>query len=422
VNLLSNAFKYTSPGGAISIKVIDELGEPPLTYHSEFKIRNEAVHPDKLWIQVSDTGSGIHAQDLHLIFDRFYQVGEGEQHGKMGSGVGLALVKSLVLLHKGDLYVSSQEGKGTEFLIGLPRTNVYEAETITLPTESQQQWNIADPILPLKHPRLLETDFLNNGNAHCDQTILIVEDNPELRLFIKESFGSQYHVLEAENGQIAWEMIQENKPDLIISDIMMPIMDGIELSKKIKRSAKHKHIPLILLTAKTSIQSQIEGMNEGADVYLPKPFSIEVLQLQVRNMINSQSEKKERNLQTAFEEAYEIAVNEKDRAFMESFVEIIDEQIDNTDFDIDTLCKMMGMSRTKLYNRVKEATGKSVGEFIRSKRLKKAAQILASENVTVSQAMYRVGIQSQSYFTKSFKKEFGKTPMQFVNALSNRSK
>ncbi|MEL7123657.1 MAG: response regulator, partial [Bacteroidota bacterium] len=266
----------------------------------------------------------------------------------------------------------------------------------------------------------------NEPNRRTDEKfqtkVLIVEDNHVLRQFIKENLEKHYQVYEGKDGQEGLELVKSIHPDVIISDVMMPKLDGVMLCQIIKNDPELNHIPFILLTAKSSVDNQLEGVSSGADYYFTKPISLRILQATIQNLMESRKKMKSLYMKNAFKKAREMAVNDKEKSFMNEFISIIEKNIERTDFDVDQLCKEIGMSRTKLYNKVKSITGKSVGELIRGLRLKRAAQILASEDTSIVQVMYRVGIQSQSYFTKSFKKEFGKTPTQFVNDLSEKSK
>ncbi len=420
MNLMSNAIKYTKPSGAIKLELFDHLPESSPAFVHSFAIRSEIRAKDYLWIKVTDTGLGVSEDALHLIFDRYFQASNTSQDIPMGSGVGLALVRSLVLLHQGDIQVSSEEGKGTEFILSFPKGNLHFKPEVLIEKAPEQD------LSPIP---AIEIDEPADGLSQVEETqtffkpkVLLVEDNTEFRSFLKENLEDQFAVLEAQNGKTGFQIVLEHHPDVIVSDIMMPVMDGVTFCKAVKANPEFSHIPFILLTAKSSLENQIEGVESGADIYFSKPLSIRVLQLTIQNLLKSRKLIKDLYLNNAFAEAREVAVNEKEKSFMEAFMEVLESRIEDPEFDIEQLCKQVGMSRTKLYGKIKALTGKPIGDFIRSLRLKKAAQILASEDISVVQAMYRVGIQSQSYFTKSFKKEFGKTPARFVQELSHKSK
>jgi YesN/AraC family two-component response regulator len=235
-----------------------------------------------------------------------------------------------------------------------------------------------------------------------------------LRQFLAESFNENYHISIADDGEEGLKMALDIHPDIIISDIMMPKMDGIELCKKIRQTLNLSHIPVILLTAKNSVQSRIDGAEVAADAYIPKPFSLRLLQATVRNLIETRRQLKERYAETNLMDIHELATNQRDREFLEKMMAIIEENLDDTEFDVEKIGRSMGLSRTVLYDKVTAMTGKSVGEFIRKTRIHTAARILVTENLPVNLVMDRVGIQSASYFSKAFKKEFGKTPSQYL--------
>ncbi len=422
-NLLGNAFKYTPSGGRITIDLFDDPMQFTSTFQHSFEIHSESKASSHLWLRVSDTGNGISEDSLHLIFDRYFTTGPDGENNRFSSGVGLAAVKSFVLLHRGNIHVYSEKGKGTDFFIALPkgkdqfRAKEIASEMISAPVAPQKK------MIPLDATVTSGIPAPNNPKSppmHRHK-ILLVEDNEELRHFISEHFQDEYQVMQAGNGQEALKILEGERPHIILSDIMMPEMDGIEFCRIVKEDPAFSDIPFLLLTAKNSVESKLEGTGSGADYYFAKPFSIRVLESTLQNLLASQKKLKERYLNNAFAEARELAVVETEKSFMDRFFLVVEENIDNTNFGIDELCRALGISRTNLYNKVKGATGRSVGELIRSVRLKKAAQILASEDLSVVQAMYRVGIQSQSYFTKSFKKEFGKTPTEFIRSLSRQN-
>jgi DNA-binding response OmpR family regulator len=245
--------------------------------------------------------------------------------------------------------------------------------------------------------------------------LLVVEDNEELRHFVSDSFIGEFNVLMAKDGEEGLKIVKEELPDIVISDVMMPKMDGLEFCKAIKSNIEISHIPVILLTAKNSDESKISGSEVGADSYITKPFSLKLLQLTVNNILESRKRLKEMYAHDNFVEAREMGTTKRDKEFIDYLISIVEEHLDDTNLDVDMICNQVGMSRTKLYNKIQSLTGQPVGEFIRKLRLKKAAQIIVSEDVSITEVMEKVGIQSQSYFTKAFKKEFGKTPTKFLH-------
>ena len=247
--------------------------------------------------------------------------------------------------------------------------------------------------------------------------ILIVDDNEELRNFLHESLSPYYNISDAEDGQTGLAKAKEEFPDLIISDVMMPGMDGIEFCRLVKEDIEISHIPFLMLTAKDAQHARMEGMESGADFYFAKPLSIDLLLLTIRNIFSQKQKLKERYLKDQHAGAKELVHSAKDKEFMDELLQIIELQLTNPDMDVDYICTKIGMSRTKLYQKIKGITGQSIGEFVQTIRLKKAAYIMTHEDVSITDVMYSVGIQTQSYFTKAFKKEFGKTPSRFLQEL-----
>jgi YesN/AraC family two-component response regulator len=244
-----------------------------------------------------------------------------------------------------------------------------------------------------------------------------VEDNDELREFLKESLGDNYHVMEACNGKEGLEIAKANSPSLIITDVIMPGMNGFDLCRAIKQDIDSSHIPVVILTARTTTSSQLEGLDAGADYYFGKPLNMELLLLTIRNRFDQDRKLKQRYSHDSHVQAMELVHSEKDKEFMTRLLQIIDTQLSNPDFEIGYLCQEMGMSRTRLYQKIKSISHQPIGDFIRTVRLKTAVQIMTHEDVSLSEVMVRVGIQTQSYFTKAFKKEFGKTPTQFIQEM-----
>jgi ligand-binding sensor domain-containing protein/signal transduction histidine kinase/DNA-binding response OmpR family regulator len=415
LNLINNAFKYTNDGGQITVKLFFDERKFKPSYQNELKITNTYQARQYMYILVADTGIGISAESIKYLFQRYYRITSTH----LGSGIGLAFVKTLTLLHKGSINVYSERNKGTEILIALP---VSEADY-----SANERW-ISDnkPVLLESvttggpHPTEYNEIKEQPGAARTNITaryILLVEDNTELRTFLKEILGGVYQIIEAKDGVEGLAMALETSPNMIISDVMMPNMNGIELCKLIKREEQTKHIPFILLTAKDSLEAKLEGIESGADFYFSKPVSINLLLLTIRNVFLQHEQLKERYTHEYQAEVKETVHSNKDRQFMGQLVTVIEAQLENPDLDVDYLCAKLNMSRTKLYELIKRLTGQSIVEFIRTIRLNKAINIMTHEDATITEIMMRVGIQTQAYFTKAFKKEFGKTPSQFLNDL-----
>ncbi|MEI9945340.1 MAG: two-component regulator propeller domain-containing protein [Chitinophagaceae bacterium] len=419
INLIGNSFKYTADGGTISVEILESLDNFRPSFENDLVLKNDYQGKKYIYLRVADNGIGISKESIAHLFERYYKITESH----LGSGIGLAFVKSLTLLHKGSLYVYSERNKGTEIIIGIPVSkDDYEKKERWIKDNKE-----GGPRLESIQSKY-EQDFssLEENISHPAETmpsnhiphILVVDDNEELRNFLKESLSPRYHILEATDGRSGLEKAKEEFPDLIISDIMMPGMDGIEFCKLIKEDIETSHIPFLMLTAKDALESRIEGVESGADFYFAKPLSIQLLELTIRNILSQKLKLKERYFKNHHAEAKDLVHSTKDKQFVDQLISIIESHLTNPDMDVDYICMQMGMSRTKLYQKIKSITGQSIGEFIRTIRLKKAVQIMTHQDISLTEVMYSVGIQTQSYFTKAFKKEFGKTPSQFLKDLN----
>lgn len=384
-NLLSNAIKYT-PEGEIRL-IMRPIVEEENKYTE---------------IVVSDTGYGIDAEALPHIFDRYYQV-KGK-HQASGTGIGLALVKSLADLHEGSLRVESEMGKGTTFTFRIFTENTYpdalhkEEKAESIPERPENLKEEDNDILPV---------------------ILIVEDNDDIREYIATSFSNNYHIMTATNGKEGIEQALKYIPDIIISDIMMPVMDGIELCKLIKEDVRTSHIPVILLTAKDSIQDKEEGYESGADSYLTKPFSAKLLHSRVHNLLESR--KKLASLITnrtkglkAEQSQEAIKLSRLDEEFLNRFTAIVEENIDMDKLDMSFMMDKMNMSHSTLYRKIKGLTGISCNEFIRKIRLKNSLRLLMEESLNISEAAYASGFNDLGYFRTCFKEEYGMVPSEYI--------
>ena len=415
-NLISNSFKYTEDGGIIKVEALPSLANFKPSFENELVIKNGYRGKKYIYLRVADNGIGISKESIAHLFERYYKISESH----LGSGIGLAFVKSLSFLHKGDIYVYSERNKGTEIIIAIPvsKEDYNNAERWINNKEKgprlESIHNKYEEGLILAEESILQT---TKHSQHNKPHILVVDDNTELRGFLKESLSPSYHVTEAINGTDGLIKAKEEFPDLIISDVMMPGMDGMEFCKLIKENIETTHIPFLMLTAKEAHESKMEGMGFGADFYFSKPLSMDLLLLTIKNIFNQKQKLRERYSKDYHAEAKEMVHTAKDKEFIDELLSIIESQLTNPDLDVDYVCSKIGMSRTKLYQRIKNITGQSVGEFVRAVRLRKAVQIMTHEDVLLTDVMYRVGIQTQSYFTKAFKKEFGKTPTQFLQEL-----
>ncbi|MFL9482826.1 two-component regulator propeller domain-containing protein [Chitinophagaceae bacterium LWZ2-11] len=414
LNLINNAFKYTQEGGTIEVDVLQSLHNFKPAFENELLFKNDYRAKEYIYIRVADSGIGISKESILHLFERYYRITESH----LGSGVGLAFVKNLVFLHKGDIYVYSEKHKGTEIIIALPAgENDYNPEEKQSHHEGEVKLESIiyrqEPIVTAYNP--MPDDAI--GTQDAQQHILIVEDNIELRNYLKENLSPLYQISEASDGGEGFEKTLDVFPDLIISDVMMPIVNGIDFCRQVKQDIATSHIPFIMLTAKDALEAKLEGVGSGADFYFAKPFSMELLLLTIRNVFEQRKKLKERYSKDYHIEAKELVHSEKDKIFIENLLTVIESQLVNPELDVDFVCSEIGMSKTKLYQKLKSISGQSIGEFIRTIRLRKAAEIMTKEDVPLSDVMYRIGIQTQSYFTKAFKKEFGKTPSQFLQEL-----
>ncbi|MBB2149459.1 hybrid sensor histidine kinase/response regulator transcription factor [Pedobacter gandavensis] len=405
-NLLSNAFKFTPEGGRIGID-----------------IKNT---PKALKISVSDTGRGIAPKYLEQLFENYFQV-EDHHIQNTGYGIGLALSKHIVALHKGNLEVSSLPGSDHQagftcfeltLLLGNAHFSAEQQKPVIspvkksgLPMETPPQ-----PQSPLPAVSLSVSETTVLADQQKKATILVVEDHAELRNLIKESLENTYQVLLAENGKQGWETAIVEIPDLIISDVMMPEMDGFTLCNQLKTDERTNHIPVFLLTAKSSQTDQISGLSQGADLYLSKPFSTKILQLQVRNFLMAREQMRKKYSQELIEESNQQISDPKDDLFLSRLIGIIESHMEQENFGVDLMAEKIGMSQSVLYKKLKALTDLSVNDFAKSIRLKKAAQLLLQNRYTVYEVGYMVGFSDRKYFSREFKKQFSKTPSEYIES------
>jgi len=424
INLIHNAYKYTSAGGEITVELYSDINRFETAYNHQMAVNNSFKGKKYAFIRISDNGIGISKESIHHLFERYYRITDAH----MGSGVGLAFVKSLTLIHKGSIQAYSEKNEGTDFIISIPVD-----KDDYLPNEKWMN-NTGDAGVQLES---ISAALYQTENSEYEKKvpepipafgkersykILIVDDNDELRNFLHHSLNDFYEIIEAADGISGWNMAKEELPDMIISDLMMPRMNGMDLCRKIKGDADTSQIPFIILSAKDALEAKIEGAESGADLYFPKPVSINLLLLSINNIFEQKKTLKERYIKDYFFEAQEVTDLQNDRGFMDQLTRIIETQLSNSELDVDFMCREMGMSKTKLYLKIKKVSGLSIGEFVRTFRLKKAAYIISHEDILLTDVMYRVGIQTQSYFTKAFKKEFGKTPSQFLSEIKTGKK
>lgn len=407
MNLLNNAFKYTPSGGRILLNV--RRGN---SFESSYK--NNYTVGDAIEnvysIIVSDTGVGISGESIRSVFERFYKVHTVNFDSHLGTGIGLALVKSLVLLHKGEITIHSERDKGTDMVACLPADPAVFAENDFMKPEENECSVEESPVDTGTLPSV-QGQIVDSSSAY---RLLIVEDNADLRALIAESLSADYKVMQAPDGLKAMELIAKTDFDLIVSDIMMPGMDGISLCQEVKTDINTSHIPVILLTAKTGMESKMEGADSGADLYLEKPIDMAYLKLSIANIFRNRQQLKEHYAKNYYADSSELSANEQDMKFMKRLVGFIEAHMDQPGMDVSLIAEELSMSRSKLYTKVKSLTGKSVVEFVLNCRLHKAAKLIIEQDLTMREVMFQIGIESQAYFTNSFKKVFGETPTAFA--------
>ena len=391
-NLLSNALKFSNNGGNITISI--------------------SKMEEDVNIIVTDNGIGISSQDIKNVFNRFYKAESSSI--QEGTGIGLALVKELVELHHGSITVNSELNKGTRFDIKLPLNKELYKDVIV---EKKQKLKFEPKPLDMQKPED-KNDFEFEKTEDAPK-ILIVEDNIDLQRFIKENIGKQYSVFESANGIEGMEKSFELIPDLIISDIKMPEMDGIEFCQKIKNDERTSHIPVILLTARSTLENKLEGLETGADDYMTKPFKIQELQIRVSNLIEQRKKLRQRFRKEFLIEPKEIAITSSDEKFLTRILEILEHNYTNENFTADEFSKKAGLSRMQLHRKLSAVTDQSASEFIRNFRLKRAVNLLSVKKGNISEISFEVGFSNPSYFAECFKNLFGSSPSEF---LSNSNK
>jgi signal transduction histidine kinase/ligand-binding sensor domain-containing protein/DNA-binding response OmpR family regulator len=411
-NLLSNAFKFTPDKGSINISISRE-NETNINFNNPKNISKF------IYIQVKDSGTGMDEVKIESIFDRFFSEKNKEKKNSKGMGIGLAFVKDIVELHQGDIKVISKHNKGTNFIVRLPvekkaYDNIPEITCKELTESDFHLRSTESDSLAISINDEIEDQKLKEESESKLPALLVVDDNEDIRSFIKLSLGEKYNIYTATNGEEGLEIASKIIPKIIVSDIMMPIMDGLEFCKKIKTKKETSHIPVVLLTAKISKENEIKGLKTGADAYIRKPFDVEILELKLNNILKFREDLRSRfNLEITLQPK-EITVTSLDEKFLQQAMEVVEKHMTNTDFNVEMLIKEMGYSRTNLYTKFKEITGLSSSEFIRSIRLKRAVQHFEQSDLSVKEIMYLTGFSTASYFAKCFKKQFGVIPSKYV--------
>jgi signal transduction histidine kinase/ligand-binding sensor domain-containing protein/DNA-binding response OmpR family regulator len=402
-NLLSNAFKFTEEGGMVKME-LEKIEQPS--------------GDDRQWVslKISDTGIGIEHDKLEKIFDQFFQSNTTASILNQGSGIGLSITKEFVKMHGGTIRVASEEGTGSVFTIELPLPQEQQkSKSIQIATDKPSQVDalLAELAIPVSEKSA-------EGSADM-ASILLVEDNEDFRFYLKDNLRSHYKVFEAKDGKEGWQRALADHPDVIVSDISMPFMNGIEFCQKVKTDKRTSHIPVILLTAMSKEEDQLRGLSTGANDYITKPFNFEILQARINNFFTLNHQ-----LKTAYTRQIkilnpEVVVESDDEKFLKNVMTYIDENLLNPQLSVEEMSRHMAMSRSSLYNKVLELTGETPVEFIRSVKLDKAAQLLEKSDMNVTQIAYSAGFSTANYFAKSFKVKFGMLPSEY-RARKNKGK
>ncbi|MGB5819882.1 MAG: response regulator [Saonia sp.] len=387
INLLGNAIKYTPKNGKIILRA--------------------AMKNDQLYIEVKNTGKSLTEEHMNTIFNRFFQANVQDE----GAGIGLSLTKELVELHKGTIEVRSAPEEWTCFKITLctDRTKFKNATIKTTPTAFNSRQSI---------PPNSNDDLTNPGNKREELPILlIVEDNLDVRILLRDTFKNSYNIMSAATGEEGISIALKHIPDIIISDIMMPIKDGIELSKKLKEDERTSHIPIILLTAKAGDENELMGINAGADDYVTKPFNQKILKSKVKGLIALRKKLQSRYRQEVVLKPKDIAITSVDERFLAKVQKVLDEKLVESSFSVAAFSKAVHMSRMQLHRKLKALTGLTASEFVRSQRLKLAVRLLKQPNINVSEVSYSVGFNDHAYFTKCFKETYHCTPSEYIKKV-----
>lgn len=397
-NLLTNALKFTPSEGTVTV-------------HLRQDSQNGRAFPNGYAeLKVEDTGVGIPEDQLERVFDRFYQAGKTKEGHRQVSGVGLALTRELVRLHGGEIWADSGELKGSSFTIRLPLVTV--DVTLGEPFQTTRDNPTATyAAKPIEAPTSTTSDSRTGEEL---PEVLVVDDHPDIRRLLQDALEPDHIARSAANGNKAFEQALAAPPDLIVSDVMMPDLDGYQLCRHLRKDRRTSHIPIIMLTAKAGRQDRIEGLQTGADAYLTKPFSREELLTRVRNLIKQREQLREKYPRRIQLDPKDISITSTDELFLRRVMQIVEEQLSAFDFSVAKLASHVGLSRVQLHRKIRALTGESPTDFIRTTRLRLAARLLARGGFNVTQAAYEVGFQNLSYFAKCFRDRFGVSPSEYA--------
>jgi signal transduction histidine kinase/DNA-binding response OmpR family regulator len=401
-NLISNSIKYTPDSGNIKVS-LSFINNGISKKSNVLDVRSE------IEIIVEDTGVGIPKNQISKVFKRFYQVEDSNKSNSFGSGVGLALTKKLIDLLQGHIKVKSNHNEGSQFIVRFP--------VITSKNDLMREAEISSEEVIFS-----ESGLVINENIHKEigdsiktlPSLLIVEDNPDMQTFLKSSLEGSYKILQAYDGVQGLKIALENIPNIIISDVMMPNMDGIQFCNEIKQNEITNHIPFILLSARASIDHKIEGLKVGADVYIPKPFDMRLLKIKTQKLLEEREFLIEKFAsKRIILDSQKIGINHTEKAFLEKAEKVIEDNLTNSEFGVEDLGRALSFSRMQLYRKFKSVRGLSANEFIRAYRIKKAALLLRETDLNVSEILYTIGFTNRSYFAKCFKKSFDMSPKEY---------
>ncbi len=404
-NLLSNAIKFTEDGGTVHVTLK--------------KLENDVE------IIFEDTGVGIASNEIDDVFKRFHQIDDTYTRKNEGTGIGLALVKELLEIHHGTIEVSSEVNEGTTFVVRLPsgKDHLKPEEVVDDVIAKATETQLFKPVLDIADEKSQNKSDIDSGTLHQKKLpmILIVEDNQDLRKYLKTSLAKEYQILLSNDGRQGLEKTFSIIPDLIISDVMMPGMDGFELCKQIKNDERTNHIPVILLTSRAAGESKIEGLETGADDYMTKPFEMEELKVRIKNLIEQRNTLRLRYNRITGLRPEEIAANSMDEAFLKKALTLLEANYSESSFNAGQFAVEIGISRTHLNRKLQALTGQTIRDFIRAFRLNRAAQLLEKNSGTVLEIGYSVGFESISYFCTAFQKKFGTSPSNYRKKMSAKS-
>ncbi|GAB3754220.1 hybrid sensor histidine kinase/response regulator transcription factor [Spirosoma pomorum] len=405
-NLMSNAFKYTPEGGRVRLQLA-VVGNTEKPAH---RVENKLVD-NYLQLTVRDWGVGMQTDELDKIFDPYYQASHTDTLRMMGTGIGLSLVKQFVEAHTGEITVQSEVGQGTTFTIRLPLGHAH-----LTPAEIREETPavVVDAASFPDTATEAETQSAAETSLGPAGRLLLVEDNDELRQYLQQLFTSTYDVFVAVDGVEGWQKTQEILPDLVISDVMMPRSDGLELCKKIKEHPKTLHIPVVLLTARVAAVQEVEGLESGADEYMAKPFNPRILYAKIGTMLQSRNRLKEYYHRQILLEPTQVVIPDEERQLLDKAMNLVEQNLTNPEFNVPLLVREMGMSQSAFYRQLKAITGQSVIEFIRDVRMKRAAQLLTDSNLRVSEIAEQVGIDDLKHFRKTFQGVYNVSPSEYA--------